>query len=66
MRSKPSLVAIGLSLVMLFFSRASMAQQTQQSTEQAKTVSAPPTDQPAAPSSYSKTAPTCNSSLRRI
>lgn len=49
MRSKPSLVAIGLSLVMLFFSRASMAQQTQQSTEQAKTVSAPPTDQPAAP-----------------
>jgi glucose/arabinose dehydrogenase len=49
MRSKPSLVAIGLSLVMLFFSRASMAQQTQQSTEQAKTVSAPATDQPAAP-----------------
>jgi glucose/arabinose dehydrogenase len=49
MRSKPSPVAIGLSLVMLFFSRASMAQQTQQSTEQAKTVSAPPTDQPAAP-----------------
>lgn len=49
MRSKPALVVVGLSLVMLFFSRASMAQQAQQSTEQANTVSAPPADQPAAP-----------------
>ena len=47
MRSKPSLVVLGFSLVSLFFSGASMAQQAPQSAEQAKAVSASSANEPA-------------------